>query len=77
MELPKGIVFFTKSDSFTIRLSEIELIMCDDCKYLACTPNGQRWYCTQHEHTVKPNEWCSRAEKSIHSMTGNFESKEW
>lgn len=67
LKFPKGIVFLTDIDRLTIKVSERELIMCDDCKYLACTLNGQRWYCTQHEHTVKPNEWCSRAEKSGYS----------
>lgn len=75
MEFPKGLVFLTEVDRLTIKVSERELIMCDDCKYLACTLNGQRRYCTQHEHTVKPNEWCSRAEKSKHSRTGDFEAR--
>lgn len=65
----------TDVDRLTIKVSERELIMCDDCKYLACTLNGQRRYCTQHEHTVKPNEWCSRAEKSKRSRTGDFEER--
>ena len=77
MKFPKGLVFLTEVDRLTIKVSERELIMCDDCKYLACTLNGQRWYCTQHEHTVKPNEWCSRAEKSKHSRTGDFEAQEY
>lgn len=67
----------TDIDRLTIKVSERELIMCDDCKYLACILNGERWYCTQHEHTVKLNEWCSRAEKSKHSRTGDFEAQEY
>ena len=77
MKFPKGIVFLTDIDRLTIKVSERELVTCEDCKYLACTLNGQRWYCTQHEHTVKLNEWCSRAEKGKHSRTGDFEAQEY
>lgn len=77
MKLPKGLVFLMSADRLTINISERELVTCEDCKYLVCVPNGTRLYCTQHEHTVKPNEWCSRAEKSKHSRTGDFEAQEY
>lgn len=67
----------TDIDRLTIKVSERELVTCEDCKYLACVPNGTRLYCTQHEHAVSPHEWCSRAEKSKHSRTGDFEAQEY
>lgn len=76
MKLPKGIVCKFKYNHTSIEMTENELITCEDCKYLACTLNGERRYCTQHEHAVKLNEWCNRAEKSKYSKTGGLELKE-
>lgn len=77
MKLPKGLILLyvpeKTTTGITVNIEKTELITCENCKYLAYTLNGQRWYCTQHEHTVKPNEWCSRAEKSEHSRTGDYE----
>lgn len=77
MKLPKGLVFLMSADRLTINISERELVTCEDCKYLACVPNGTRLYCTQHEHAVSPHEWCNRAEKSKYSKTKSFESGEY
>lgn len=77
MELPKGIIFLVEADDLAIKASERELTTCAHCKYLACTTDDERWHCTQHKHAVKPNEWCSRAEKSKHSRTGDFEAQEY
>lgn len=78
MELPKGLIFLYVPEKTTtgiiVNIEEKELITCENCKYCV---EIEKTYCTQYEHTVKPNEWCSRAEKSKHSRTGDIEAKEY